>query len=393
MRRRALGLVALLGIVAAACNTGAREAEPFEGNWESEGWGTFISIDGGTVEIYEHSSAHCMSVASGGARGISDVISLEGGRLVVRDAGRLLRFDPIEFLPESCLDDPDAFDPAGVFAVLAATVEENLAPPLDSGWSDRRAALAADLAGGGLRLREAMIALLEPLGDVQIRLMFGAGEVWPAGSTEPIPPVPGTTQAGNGGIDVGTVGEGIAYVGFRRLGSFGDDEEASERQAARVIDNAISVAPALILDLRSTDGGSIDHVLLIASRLVPRPRQVAALAVRASDGFVDAGSLSVTPLPTGVYDGEVAVLIGPGTVGVAETLAWMLSEVPGVTLIGSPTAGSPGPAMVRFLPNGWSLALPNLRVMAVDGTDLSGGVEPDDAAEDAFTAALLLLGD
>ncbi len=48
--------------------------------------------------------------------------------------------------------------------------------------------------------------------------------------------------------------------------------------------------------------------------------------------------------------------------------------------------------MVRFLPNGWSVGFPNLRVTAPDGADLSAGIVPDVMSDDPLQTALELLG-
>ncbi len=389
MTRRLLAVAAIVAMVATSCDPGAREAEPFVGNWRSDGWGTFVAIDGGSVEIYETTAVHCLSVARGGARGVSEVFSLEGGRLVLRDAGRVVRFDRIEFLPEPCLADPAAFDAATVLAVAAATVAENLNQPLDVEWDGRLRRLG-EAVDRGEPLWESLQALLTPLGGVPLHLSDGAGRLWEGRPAAEITSIPGMEPAGREAAVVGEVADGIAYVGFNRLGAMAEDEDESQRTAARVIDEALSTG-AVVVDLRVAAGGSIDHALLVATRFVSVPTPVASLEARTEEGFVDAGDLSAAPLPTGAYEGEVVVLIGPGTIGVAEILAWAIGTVPRATLVGSPTAGYPGPQLVRLLPNGWSLGLPNLRVTAEDGTDLSAGVTPDIISADPLTDAIEFL--
>ena len=389
MSRRLAVAGAVVGVLFIACNPGAREAEPFQGNWQSEAWGTYLSVDGGSIEIFEFSAVHCFSVASGGARGVGEVLSMENEVLVLEDAGRTVRFEQTEFLPEECID-PVASDPVATFQVLAATFEEHYLPGVDAGWADRVEASRPPAGVSDDSLLDALTLLLDPLDGLDVRLS-AEGEVWAAARAAPID-FPNFELSGRGGILTGSVGDGITYLAFRRLGEFADDADGSQRAAAHAIDAAVAAGNSLVLDLRGSDGGAIDHAMLIASRFVATENLIARLAARGATSFVPAGDVTVRPLPTGTFEGTTAVLVGPGTIGVAELLAAALQGTDGVTIVGQRTAGSAGPVMVRFLPNGWSVGLPNLRVTLSDGTDLANGVQPDILAEDALATALEILG-
>ena len=388
MTRRALALAVVLAVVLAACDPGAREAEPFTGIWESEGWGTFLLVEGGDVEIFEHTEVHCLSVASGGARGVADVLSLDGERLVMRDNDRVVRFDPIELLPPRCADASGSPDPERAIAVLAATVDEQMAPPPDPEWEERLAEASLLAAGADDSvLLEAIGDLLDPLGGA-VRVATPDRDVAP-----PRPrfePPDGTSPAADGAAATGTMSAGVAYVGFDRIGPFDEDTEESERELTSLVDEAVR-SSAVIIDLRAADGGVLGHALLAATRFVPTQTVVGRMEARAGDGFVPAGDLTVTPLPTGVYEGDAFVLVGPRTRGVAEVLALALSTAPTVTLVGAPTAGTPGPPLIRFLPNGWTLSVPNLRVLDGAGAEV-GFVEPDVVSDDPMADALRMAG-
>lgn len=374
----------LLSVLLVACDPGAREAEPFQGNWWSEAWGIHLSISGGSVEIFESSEVHCFSTTSGGARGIDDVLTRDGDDLVLVDDGRTIHFAAIEFLPEACAG-PVLDDAGTTYDVLAATFENHYAPGLDEAWSQRVETLRPE---SDAALFEAVTSLLGPLARPDVRIA-AADATWAAATVDPVDLADGQ-EFGLGGVVTGAPG-GFGYLGFRRLGGFASDSEASQRVAADAIDAAVAATDSLILDLRVSDGGSIDHAMLIASRIVPDAGRVATLSADGPSGLVPAGEASVRPLPTGTFQGSVAVLVGPGTIGVAELLAAALHGVDGVTLIGNPTAGSPGPGMVRFLPNGWSVGLPNLNVTLADGSELSDGVIPDVQTDDALATAMRLL--
>ncbi|MEE8498440.1 MAG: S41 family peptidase, partial [Acidimicrobiia bacterium] len=374
MSRRLAVAGAVVGVLFVACNPGARESEPFQGNWQSEAWGTYLSVNGGSIEIFEFSTVHCFSVASGGARGVGEVLSMDGEALVLEDAGRTVRFERTEFLPEECIESV-ADDPVTTFQVLAATFEEHYLPGVDVAWAGRVEAARPPVGASDDSLLNALTALLGPLERLDVRLSAN-GEVWAAARAAPID-FPEFELSGRGGIVTGLLGDGIAYLAFRRLGELADDTDDSQRAAANAIDAAVAAGNPVILDLRGSDGGAIDHAMLVASRFVPTENLIARLAARGATSFVPAGDVTVRPLPTGTFEGTTAVLVGPGTIGVAELLAAALQGTDGVTIVGQRTAGSAGPVMVRFLPNGWSVGLPNLRVTLSDGTDLANGVQPD----------------
>lgn len=383
-RPLAWGVAALLAL--SACSPGARDAVPFQGLWDAPAWGLYLSIDGGSVEIFEYSTDHCVSVAAGGARGIGDVLSRDGAHLVLVDAGRTVRFEAVGVLPQTC-EDPPVRDARSVFDVVVATVTDRDTVALDGGWEERVASLRPASSADAPALFGAIQDLLSPVGDAELRLAAGDLGLWRA-SEPPGFSMPEDLVEETDGISTTTLDEAITYLGLTRLGGFAEDPEDSQRLLAAAADSATASSRRVILDLRGADGGSIDHAMLVASRFVPEPRVVAQLEARGPDGYVDAGEVAVTPHPLRTFAGSLFVLIGPGTIGVAELLATALGSVEGVTLVGGTTAGAAGPGMVRYLPNGWSLGLTNLRVTSSDGLDLTAGVTPDVVAQDALAVAL-----
>ena len=391
-RRPAAALVLLVALAATSCVPGSREAAPFAGRWRSEGFGVYLVVEGGGVTVYEHTAVHCMPVRETTAAGIADVASIADGRLVVEEAGRVVRYDPVEALPEACGRPEPADDAGRTFEILAATFTEQAAflDRRDPEWGERSAAIAAALpaAAGEEELLTAARELLAPLGDAQIRLLTdaaGAEEVWVAVPTPPAVeilrerPAAGSADAEvDGPVVTALLPGGAVYLA---INSFTGDRE---RQLAGAVDRALAgAAGGVVLDLRANGGGFQSQALAVASRFVPGERVVATFEARV-DGtgrFVDAGSARVRPMPTGTFDGPVVVLVGPGTVGSAELLVLALRDLPTVTVVGEPTAGSLSPVMARSLPNGWTVAVPNIRVL--DGAGRSWeitGIPPDEAA-------------
>ena len=374
--------------ITASCSTAVPEAEPFLGVWLSEGWGIVLDIHGGDADIYEMSSVHCMLASAGSARNIDDVVTLEDGRLVLRDGGRVVRFDPLPEVPAICIAASDA-SPVGVLAVVVASIEEQYHPGVDPGWQERVDALVPPAEGDEATLALAIENLLGPLADPQIALQTGTGTAVSfvdGGVASDLAAaliggtlLPEATVAGEGGLVVADLGEGVHYLGFLRLGGFAGNSEDSQRVVAAALDHSLDGARDLVIDLRATTTGAETEALLVATRFVSARTVVATTEARLADGStVPAGESVVNPMPGGAFAGRVVVLVGPGTSGPAELLALALASLPGVTIVGEPTAGSPHSPLARSLPNGWVLGIPNTEVITADGIKRVGlPLQPD----------------
>jgi len=406
---RRVSLLLAVALTAGACGNAAvvREAEPFEGRWKSEGFGTYLVIEEGEIRIYETTDISCVRVVSGSARGVSDVLSFEGKRLVLDDTGRIVKYDKVDAVPEACGRAWGSDDPQRAFDVLMANIEDHYVFFSDVGdtWPAMRQAAddRVDSTTTDAELAAVITDVLSSLRGRQLRLAVDDVELlppdgtWPAGVGNQAADLLAADQAagvrlqegwvieGQDGIVSGVTTAGIPYMAIRQLAAFDDEQGESPRILAGIIDAWLGMAqdldaPGVILDLRANPGGQDINALLIASRFVPDERVVLTREVRVegTDRFVPAGSATVRPTIQGPYDGEVVVLIGPGTAGSAEVLALAVRDLPGVTLMGERTSGSLAPILVRALPNGWAVGLPNERVSDIDGIEWEGiGLEPE----------------
>jgi hypothetical protein len=284
---------------------------------------------------------------------------------------------------------------------VVTSFEEHYYPALDPGWEARVAALPAPPPGDDAALTQAIEDLLTPLADPAIALHTGEGPVWS-------PPAPGagvelgaallegsllagSSVAGAGGIITADLGGGVRYLGFLRMGGFASSSEGSQRALAATLDQALRDGTGVIIDLRPANAGSEVDALLVATRFVTAGGVVATTEARLRDGTTTpAGESVVNPMPTGPYPGPVVVLVGPGTSGPAELLATILASLPGVTIVGEPTAGSPRAPLVRTLPNGWVLGVPNTAVFVGDLSVVGLPLQPDVPA--ALTGADVAAG-
>ena len=407
-------LLPALLLAITACSNAVPEAEPFLGVWASQGWGIILHVHEGDADIYEISATHCLLASSGSARNIDDFVAIDGRRLVLTDGGRVVYFEPLTDLPAECSATLDASPPAVVDAVVAA-VEEHFHPGVDPGWAGRVAALTPPAAGDEAALLAAITELLAPLGDPEIALQAGTEPIWapsPGGAGAALAAalvdgtlLPGATISGGNGIVALDLGGGVQYLGLLRLGGFADSSDGSQRVIAAALDQSLRQATGLVLDLRAATTGAETEALLVATRFVSQRTVVATIEARVDDGGgrIHAGDAVVNPMPTGPFAGRVVVLVGAGTAGPAELLALALASLPNVTILGEPTAGSPRSPLVRTLPNGWVLGVPNTEVTVtgvprvgnpllpgvtavLTGDDIAGGRDP------GLEAARLLLG-
>jgi hypothetical protein len=391
-------------LTASGCSDGAaREAAPFEGVWQSDAFGSFVVVEGGSLQVLEYTSVSCAPLVDSTARGISDIASIVDDRLVVRDSGRIVTYDSIDALPATCDEDFISDNPRRTVEVVIATFDEHYAflEERAPDWESMRAAASAAVTetSTAAELFEVLTALLGSLGDAQVRLAVDdpdVGSVWPSESADPLAArlreeitagtflQPGSETRGDGGIVVGRTPAGAGYLALTRLVGFDDTTDEGIDELASAIDELLAGlegAPGLVIDLRGNRGGLELFAPVVASRFLDSERVVARRTARVAgtDEFVPSGEVTVTPMPTGTYRGPVVVLVGPATAGAAELLVLALRTQDGVTLVGEPTAGSLSPILPRALPNNWIVGISNQRVYDSDGALWEvAGIPPDE---------------
>lgn len=183
--------------------------------------------------------------------------------------------------------------------------------------------------------------------------------------------------------------------------------------------------PALVIDLRGNEGGSVDLAYRLGQHLLAAPVPAGYFVVRQgydSRGIRTAGPLdtaTVPALPTdgsvtgamltdavdaaggaamlyvggGVarpYTGRVAILIDGNTGSAAEAVAAMLRETRGAVTVGARTEGAMLSSADVMVAPGWRLRYPAMDFRTAGGVRVEGGgVAPDVPAPSADRAALL----
>lgn len=214
-------------------------------------------------------------------------------------------------------------------------------------------------------------------------------------------------------------------MGYLRIESFGPTGAELVPEVARM-DSAfaeMAALPAIVIDLRGNEGGSVDLAYRLGQHLHAAPVAAGYLVVRRgfdSRGMRTAGALdpaTVPALPAGLpgamladaveaaggaamlymggglarpYTGRVALLTDENTGSAAEAVAAMLQETRGAVVVGARTAGAMLSSADVMVAPGWRLRYPAMDFRTAAGRRVEGdGVTPDVPAPPADRAALL----
>lgn len=154
-------------------------------------------------------------------------------------------------------------------------------------------------------------------------------------------------------------------------------------------------APAMIIDVRLSSGGSADRIGQVAMRFNDVVRVGYFTVERDGPAHADLAD----PVPRFIYvlqdgfDGPVAVLCGENCGGAAELFVCMASELPHSTLMGDTTMGQSTSSLFYPLPGGHGYSVPVETALRADTvTWVQGaGVAPDafvEATSEDFAAGV-----
>lgn len=403
-----------------------------EGTWRMDGYGTVVSIRGGTLQEYQTTAVSCIQGDSAQRTGPVAYTLPDGTVLTVRVGGgrdrasvradgsvgdRKLRRIPE--LPAACTRTaPEG--PLAAFDVFWQSFEENYpffsAKGVD--WHAQRDRYRPAVHAGTTRdeLFAVFSEMVEPLDDAHVAVQDG-DRIFAE-------PRPGTVVP-NGKLDADTkkfilerdlakarnlqdFADGrITYAdlpggqGYLRISGFGGYAGADTSHAAQLaeLDRALDAAlgrerprspNGLIIDLRINGGGSDALGIHIAERLTDSA--YVAYSKRARNDPADPTAhtrpqaVHVTPAQGPRHTGPVAVLTGGSTFSAGETFVQALMDRPGRTVrIGQPTQGVFSDVMMRRLPGGMTAWLPNEEFLTRSGRTFDGTGIPPHFTEPVFT--------
>jgi carboxyl-terminal processing protease len=174
-------------------------------------------------------------------------------------------------------------------------------------------------------------------------------------------------------------------VGYLRIPSFNAKTPASLHDA--LADLSGKHVHALVVDLRSSPGGSFDDAVSAAGELVPAGSAVGTYDKR---GHVERLVAKTTPM---LLDLPMAVLVNHDTASSSELLAAALQELRHAVLVGSATHGKWTVQRIEDLPNGYALKFTVGLFTSPSGKSYEGkGIQPDvevDASDEATLRAFI----
>lgn len=216
-------------------------------------------------------------------------------------------------------------------------------------------------------------------------------------------------------------------MGYLRIESFSPSGESLPPEVARMDSAFAAMAglPAIVIDLRGNEGGSVDLAYRLGQHLHAAPVAAGYLVVRRgfdargmrtaaaldpatvpalpTDGSVTgamltdavdaAGGAAMLYMGGGIarpYTGRIAVLTDENTGSAAEAVAAMLQETRGAVVVGARTAGAMLSSADVMVAPGWRLRYPAMDFRTAAGVRVEGdGVAPDVPAPPADRAAIL----
>lgn len=214
-------------------------------------------------------------------------------------------------------------------------------------------------------------------------------------------------------------------LGYLRIASFEPSGASLPPEVARMDSAFAEMAglPAIVIDLRGNEGGSVDLAYRLGQHLHAAPVAAGYLVVRRgfdsrgmrtadaldpatvpalpadlpgallTDAVESAGGAAMLYMGGGLartYAGRIALLTDGETGSAAEAVAAMLQETRGAVLVGERTAGAMLSSADVMVAPGWRLRYPAMDFRtAADVRVEGGGVAPDVPAPPADRAALL----
>ncbi|MFF0609743.1 S41 family peptidase [Nocardia tengchongensis] len=442
----ALASVALVatGSAAAGIPTGSADGGA-EGVWQTDGYGTIISVRGDRLQYFDSTAISCSPGVLAARRqpGTPDSFVADDGsrQLTLQSRGRdqaSLRYagavGDIELrrlpaLPEPCAHPNGVKDPQTVFDVFWTTFAENYpffaAKGVD--WTAVRdryrpkigpTTTDAELFG---YLRD----ILATLGDAHTALRSDTEEfarpLRPG--TRPLDGLPAyrafdqrvralieqhDTQGplqpwGNGIIGYADLPDDLGYLRLSAFDGYADGGyEANAAELNRALDEIFTASRTarlrgLVLDVRLNFGGYDALGLELASRLTGNPYIAYTKQARNDPAdptrFARSEPSRVTPHDGPRYTGPIAMLTSPLTISAGETFTQaMTGRAPEPHRVGDATQGAFSDFLWRTLPNGWTFALPNERFDSRGTSFDLTGVPPQDAVTATLSDEELAVG-
>ena len=169
-------------------------------------------------------------------------------------------------------------------------------------------------------------------------------------------------------------------IGYLFVGSFAR-EDREDFEAVLEATRSLLDCKAIVIDVRTNGGGDELMARRLAAFFVPGEKTYAAHRVcdpKATDGFQERQERKLRGnAPPDLFQGQVAVLMGPMNMSSCEAFLLMMKQSPQAILVGATSFGSSGNPQPHTLLPGLTVMLPSWQALRPDGTPIEGeGVAP-----------------
>ena len=280
----------------------------------------------------------------------------------------------------------DAAARRGVIAAICENMEEHYVFP------DQAKKLSAELKSRAARgdfdrvtsaekfARTMTDTLQDVLKDKHLEVRYFADALAPDAGGEQ--PTPAEVEAER--VEHARFNHGVAEfrrlrgnIGYLDLHAFGRPDDTASRYAAVMA--LMKDTGAMVIDLRHTEGGDPDSVMLLASYLFDQRTHLNDIWMREDNAITERWT---DPTVAGAHYGQsrpIALLVGPDTFSAGEDFAYALKNAHRATLVGATTGGGAHPGQPRRLTDHFMMNVPSGRsISPVTHIDWEGtGVTPD----------------
>ncbi|MEM7536658.1 MAG: S41 family peptidase [Chloroflexota bacterium] len=183
------------------------------------------------------------------------------------------------------------------------------------------------------------------------------------------------------GISYGWLTDNIGYIHLHSMQTkprLGQSEDQPAAQAMQQVDQSLSTATHIVIDVRFNPGGSDSVSLAIAAAFTSTKTLAFTKSTRIDSTYSTPHELYIEPQGEALFEQPVYLLTSRRTASAAEIFTLAMRELPQVTVVGERTGGGLSDVLSRELPNGWEIGLSNQRYLSVDGALYEGVGVPVD---------------
>lgn len=416
-------------------------AQSLDGTWRSDGYGWVFDIRGDSMRARQVTAVSCLPLFNArretttppgavaafrvGSSTILQVLrgaSADEMRLQLEGSASDYIIRRVTAPPASC-DRATAKDALTTFDVLWQSFADHYPffalKKVD--WNTVRATYRPRAASASpTELFDIFRAMIEPLQDAHTSLSapdIGREIAWHRPDPDSIGPngrpriaeiirtkyVRGPMRTwANGCVSFGYLPDSIGYLSI--TGFSGYTQDGSFRSMLTALEVALDTIFAdtrgwrgLLIDVRVNGGGADPLGIVVASRLTATPyfayTKVARNDPNDATKMTPGQPSTVTPSNRQGWRGPVVELTSRYSVSAAETFTQaLMGRRPAIARVGEYTQGVFSDVLVRTLPNGWRVGLPNELFLTEQGTSFDGPGIPSTVPVPTFTKADLEAG-